>query len=198
MCWGQRSARIFWCQSMLKFLSCLLVTWIGLQGLALAQTGTAAKPTPSVSITITSGSASTSITPITATNTPTKKPASKGEIYRWVDKNGKVQYSADVPEDRLSTARRVDTRSNIVSSRVPASIQGAPNVAPTTNSPGVRIPVSEREKCEAAWQAYRAAEACFAQYRQSTAGGAGNKAGSRVSEEAQQKCPALIEPASCR
>ncbi len=127
-----------------------------------------------------------------------KKGANTGEIYRWIDKNGKVQYSADVPEDRRATAKKVDTRSNIVSSRVPASIQGAPAPEPSQASSAVRKPVTEREKCEAAWQVYRAAEACFAQYRQSTAGGAGNKAGSRVSSEAQQTCPALIEPAACR
>lgn len=155
------------------------------QNMALAQTSTVAKPTPS---------ASTS-----TSTTATRKPANTGEIYRWVDKNGKVQYSADVPEDRRSTARKVDTRSNIVSSQVPASISGAPAPAPTQDAaPAARQPTTEREKCEAAWQQYNAAQACFARYRQGTAGGAGKKSGVNVSPEAEEKCQNIAEPAACR
>lgn len=190
MHWARRSAKIFWCRSMLKNLCSLIVALLVCQGAAFAQTSTAAKPTPSTS-------AST-------TTTTTKKPANTGEIFRWIDSKGKVQYSSEVPEDRRSTARKVDTRTNIVSSRVPASIQGEPQPPPQPQSalgeaaPAARQPITERDKCEAAWQAYRAAEQCFAQYRQSTAGGVGNKAGSKVSAEAQEKCPSLTEPQTCR
>jgi hypothetical protein len=146
-------------------------------------TATAATPTPSAS---------------SSTKTTATRKVNTGEIFRWVDSNGKVQYSADVPEDRKSTARKVDTRSNIVSSRVPASIGGAPQPAPGDAAPTVRQPVTEREKCEAAWQQYNAAQACFARYRQGTVSGAGKKAGVNVSPEAQEKCQNMAEPAACR
>jgi hypothetical protein len=132
----------------------------------------------------------------TATSTTaTKKPVNTGEIFRWVDSNGKVQYSADVPEDRKSTARKVDTRSNIVSSRVPASISAAPQPGPRNEAPAARQPITEREKCEAAWQRYNESVACFSQNRQ---GINGKRAGTGISAEAQEKCQALAEPAPCR
>jgi hypothetical protein len=169
---------------------CLALSWGMLlmwHGIAAAQTTTAPKPSPSLSV-------STSTTATTAT-----RPANTGEIYRWVDKNGKVQYSADVPEDRRATAKRVDTRSNIVSSRVPASIGGAPAPEPAADAaPVARQPITEREKCEAAWQRYNEAQACFARFRQGTAGGAGNRARGNVAAAAQENCQNLPEPAACR
>jgi hypothetical protein len=153
----------------------LLILW---QGAAFAQTTTTAKPTPSTSI--------------PTSTTATKKPANTGEIYRWVDKSGKVQYSADVPEDRRSTARKVDTRSNIVSSRVPARIQGAP-VEDT--EPTARAPITEREKCEAAWKQYNESVACFSKGRQGINAG---RTGTAISAEAQANCQNMAEPTPCR
>jgi hypothetical protein len=172
---------------MLKTLRCLIWVLALYQCAAFSQTSTAAQPTPS---------ASTS-----TSTTATRKPANTGEIYRWVDKNGKVQYSTEVPEDRRSTARKIDTRGNIVSSRVPASISGAP--APATDpasdaAPSTRQPITEREKCEAAWKQYNESQACFAGYRQGTVKGRGNKSGSNMAEEALEKCQSLPEPAPCR
>jgi Domain of unknown function (DUF4124) len=147
-------------------------------------TASAATPTPSVS---------------SPTSTTATRRANTGEIYRWIDANGKVQYGADVPEDRKSTARKIDTRGNVVSSRVPASIGSAPQQPAADNeAPIVRQPVTEREKCEAAWKAYNDSQACFAQFRQGTVRGAGNRAGSNVSQEALGNCQSLPEPAACR
>jgi Domain of unknown function (DUF4124) len=169
---------------MLKCLAWIAMAWL-CQSAVLAQTSTAAKPTSSVST--------------STSTTATRKPSNTGEIYRWVDKNGKVQYSADVPEDRRSTAKKIDTRGNIVSSRVPASIGGAPAPAPLDDAaPAARKPVTEREKCEAAWQEYNAAQACFARYRQGTVAGAGKKSGVNVSPEALENCQNIAEPAACR
>lgn len=129
--------------------------------------------------------------------TATKKPANTGEIYRWVDKNGKVQYGTDVPETYREKARKVDTRSNIVSSQVPARIL-TPTPQPSANantSPTTRQPVTEREKCEAAWQRYNESAACFAQNRQ---GINARKTGTGISAEAQAKCQNIAEPAPCR
>jgi Domain of unknown function (DUF4124) len=207
MRWAQRSAEIFWCRSMLKF-SCLslaaLLIW---QGAAFAQTATAAKPTPSLSV--------------STSTTATKRSANTGEIFRWVDKNGKVHYSSDVPEDHKSTARKVDTRGNIVSSRVPASIAAAPAPAPAQDAVA-RQPITEREKCEAAWQEYRASQDCYAGFRRGlttkpgsasgTGSGAGSGSGtgsgsaatgpkrarSGVSPEAESQCKSVTEPAPCR
>lgn len=147
-------------------------------------TTSAATPTPSVS---------------SPTSTTATRRANTGEIYRWTDANGKVQYGADVPEDRKSTARKVDTRGNVVSSRVPASIGSAPQQPVADNeAPLVRQPLTEREKCEAAWKAYNDSQACFAQYRQGTVRGAGKRSGSNMSQEALENCQSLPEPAACR
>jgi hypothetical protein len=152
-----------------------------------ANTASAATPTPSVS------------SPTSTTSTTATRKTNTGEIYRWIDANGKVQYGADVPEDRKSTARKVDTRGNVVSSRVPASIGSAPQQPAADNAaPVARQPVTEREKCEAAWKAYNDSQACFAQYRQGTVSGAGNRSGSNLSPDALQNCQSLPEPAACR
>ncbi|MBS7807299.1 DUF4124 domain-containing protein [Variovorax sp. PCZ-1] len=163
-----------------RFLLTVLLVW---HGAAFAQTSTAAKPTPS-------------ITTSTST-TATRKPANTGEIFRWVDKNGKVQYGADVPEDRRATAKKVDTRSNIVSSRVPASISPAapPAASGDGAAPIARQPITEREKCEAAWQRYNESVACFSQNRQGINAG---RTGTGISVEAQTKCQNITEPAPCR
>jgi Domain of unknown function (DUF4124) len=186
---------------MLKLLRCFwlvllaLASVAGFASMAGAQTATptqaitrpASMPTPSFAVTPTTSTATST--------TATKKPANTGEIFRWVDSNGKVQYSTNVPEDRRSTARKVDTRSNIVSSRVPASIGGAPERAPSNDAAAVRQPITEREKCEAAWQRYNESVACFSQNRQ---GINGKRTGTGVSAEAQEKCEALTQPAACR
>jgi hypothetical protein len=170
---------------MLKIFHCLLATLLIWQGAAFAQTTTAAKPTLSIST--------------STSTTATKRPANTGEIYRWVDKNGKVQYGADVPEDRLSTAKKIDTRGNIVSSQVPSSMGGAPAPAPSDEAePAARKPMTNQEKCEAAWRQYDEAQACFARHRQSTVAGAGRKAGVNVSPEGQEKCQNIAEPPACR
>ncbi|TAG25926.1 MAG: DUF4124 domain-containing protein [Burkholderiales bacterium] len=169
---------------MLKLVRALLGMLLIGQGAAFAQTSTAAKPAPSVSTS-------------TAT-TATKKPPSSGEIYRWVDKNGKVQYGTDVPEESRAKARKVDTRSNIVSSQVPASISGAPQPMPSADAPTARVPTTAREKCEAAWRQYNDSQACFASYRQGTVKGLGKKSGSNISDEALEKCHSITEPAPCR
>ncbi len=167
-----------------------------------AQTAPAPAPksTPTLTITPIPTLTPTPSKSTATSTTATKKPANTGEIYRWVDSQGKVQYSADVPEDRRSTARKVDTRGNIVSSRVPARITApAPTASASSDAASTaRPPVTEREKCEAAWQQYRQAEACFAQYRQGISGGSGRKAGSVVSAEAFEKCPSIAQPEPCR
>lgn len=184
MRWARKLAAISWCLNMLRILRFLLAALLLHQGAILAQTSTSAMPTPSTSI--------------ATSTTATKKPANSGEIYRWVDKNGKVQYSTDVPEDRRSTARIVDTRSNIVSSRVPASISGAPQAAPASNAPVTRQPVTEREKCEAAWKKFNEASSCFTNARQGTVRGRGNNAGGNIAGQTQEQCQSLTEPAPCR
>jgi hypothetical protein len=189
MRWVQRSAEISWCRKMLKLAHAWLVMLLIGQSVAFAQTSTIAKPTPSISI----------VTSTATTTTATKKPASTGEIYRWMDKSGKVQYDSSVPEDSRATAKKVDTRSNIVSSRVPTRITPETSDRPTKDAPPTaRQPVSEREKCEAAWSKYNESVACFAKYRQGTATGSGNRSGVNLSPEAQEKCQALTEPAACR
>jgi hypothetical protein len=167
-------------------------------GTVLAQTAPSKQPPEARAIKPT---ASPTTTATTATTTTATKAANKGEIYRWVDKNGKVQYSTDVPEDRKATARKVDTRVNIVSSRVPASIGTTPTEIPPREASqsepvsSSRQPVTEREKCEAAWQRYNDAVACFAPYRQ---GINGASRGAIVAPEAFEKCQSLPEPAPCR
>lgn len=185
MRWARRSVKTFWCRNMRNFCWWLAFSCVLCHGTVVAQTSTAATPTPSVST--------------STSSTATKKPVNTGVIYRWVDRNGKVQYSADVPEDRRSSARKVDTRSNIVSSQVPARVEVTPpTVQATDTPPQARAPVTAREKCEADWQAYRAAQACFAQYRQGAGGSQGKAGGSYLRDEASTNCPNVPEPAPCR
>ncbi len=157
-----------------------------LQAQGVTTTLPSLKPTPSQS----------SATSTTATTT--KKSSNTGEIFRWVDAKGRVQYGADVPEEFRSQARKVDTRSNIVSSRVPARITAPQNQdaqSPETQQPVARKQVTEAEKCEAAWQEYRASQECFNQFRRGVAG-AGR--GTGLSPEAQTQCKDVTEPAACR
>jgi Domain of unknown function (DUF4124) len=162
-------------------------------GAVLAQTSPSTKPITSTTATAASPTPSAS----SGTSTTATRKVNTGEIFRWVDSNGKVQYSADVPEDRKSTARKVDTRSNIVSSRVPASIASpTPAAEPETENDKTPVsqPKNERERCELAWKKYNESQACFAQYQRGAAGNRGNS----VSPEAQEKCQSLAEPAPCR
>jgi hypothetical protein len=193
MCWAQKSAKISWCLSMHELARLPACALLLCAGAVLAQTAPSIQPSKTTTTTtITPAPSASSNTTTTAT-----RKVNTGEIFRWVDKSGKVQYSADVPEDRKSTARKVDTRSNIVSSRVPASISGAPQntPAPSDGAPAMRQPTTERERCEAAWQRYNEAVACFSQNRQ---GINGKRAGSSISAQAQETCQALPEPAACR
>jgi hypothetical protein len=197
MCWGRRSAKISWCHNMpdlikrALLITALLLAAIAGSGAAWAQTvPSSIKPTPTFTFT-------PSISTSTQT-TATKKPSNTGEIYRWTDSQGRVQYGADVPEDRKSTARKLDTRANIVSSRVPARIYPVPQPEPSETAPTAKKPSTEREKCETAWQQYNESQSCFAQYRQGTIAGSGKKAGSNLSPEAQENCKSLPEPAPCR
>jgi hypothetical protein len=206
MRWAQRSAKTFWYRNMLKSIKQMVLCVVAFQGacVAVAQTTSSIKP---VTRTVT-GMTVTAVTPTPSQSTSTqttatKKPSNKGEIYRWTDSQGRVQYGAEVPEDRRSTARKVDTRSNIVSSRVPARVV-SPQAAKTPDSPDTPAvnssnqPTNERERCEAAWKQYKEAQACFEKYRRGSAAGQGNKAGSSLSPEAFDKCPTLTEPAACR
>jgi hypothetical protein len=141
-------------------------------------------------------------TPAKGSATATVNPLNSGIIYRWTDRQGRAQYGPVVPEEFKATARKIDTRTNIVSSRVPASIGSALPGPELLDEPAgtskAKIPATERDRCEAAWQQYNEAQACFAKYRQSTAGGAGKRAGSNISEEALKNCQSLTEPAPCR
>lgn len=182
----------------------LMAGFLLCNGVAWAQTAPSTLP-----ITTTSASRNTSLTaatPTASTSSPTKtsatsKPKNTGEIYRWVDSQGRVQYGSDVPEERRATARKLDTKGNIVSSRVPERlIPQFPPISAESNLawPQSRQPVSEREKCEAAWAQYNEAQACFAQFRQGTKRGAVKKSGSNVAPEALETCQTLPEPAACR
>jgi hypothetical protein len=141
----------------------------------------AIKPTPTSSI---------------GTTTTTKKPNNTGEIFRWTDAKGGVQYGTEVPEEYRAKARKVDGSINIVKSPAPASVgQRAPAAQPESSQSAVRKPVTEREKCEAAWQEYQASQVCFNQFRRGVAG-AGR--GTGLLPEAQNKCKDVTEPAPCR
>jgi hypothetical protein len=183
---------------LLNALLCFCANW------AVAQTAPSSKPTekpstPFIPMTVVPTTPSSISTSKTAT--ATLSPLRSGEIYRWTDRLGRVQYGTLVPEEFSASGRKVDTRGNIVSSRVPASIGAASPRPAAADEPAVGKPkhlMNERERCEAAWKQYNEAQACFAQYRQATVGGAGKKSGSNASAEAQEKCQSFTEPAPCR
>ena len=62
----------------------------------------------------------------------------------------------------------------------------------------VRQPTQQKEICQAVWMEYKASQECFAQHRQDTARGAGNRSGSHVSQDTFEQCKSLPEPAPCR
>ncbi len=176
-----------------KCMRLFVLVGLALQALAFAQPSAVPKSVPASTPTL-----SINTTPSASTSTTATRKARSNDIYRWVDSKGKVQYSADVPDDRLSTARKVDTRSNIISSRVPARISGAPPPSSPDGTPIARTPVTEREKCEAAWKKYNEAVACFANARQGTVRGRANKAGGNVAGSEESQCQSITEPAPCR
>ena len=198
---ADRISVVFWAIAM-SFLSCTAVSQTLVVDTTTTVTATMPKPFSNFIPTLTRKPSNTqTVAPSVSASgsaTTAQKTANTGEIFRWIDSKGKVQYSTDVPEDRRSTAKKIDTRGNVVSSQVPVTVQGEPqNRQPSVATPAAvasnaRQPITERERCEAAWQAYRAAEQCFAQYR------GASRAGSRISEDAQKNCQPLPEPAACR
>jgi hypothetical protein len=129
-------------------------------------------------------------------------PVAAGDIYRWVDDAGRTQLSDVVPEKYRAKAQRIDSKQFELSpaqraeaaaraarERAALAAAGASAVRaaqPPASAPSAPRPMeSAGSECERLWQAYRAAQECFAPYQRRNAG---------VAVEAFQKCPIVDNP----
>jgi hypothetical protein len=115
-----------------------------------------------------------------------------GDIYRWVDEQGRTQWSDVVPEKYRSSATRLDTRhyeltpeqQREAEERAARERARAPNLpeppatpapksaAPSVPAPVVKRPVeqvTESTDCETWWRLYRESQDCFGPFH--TVGG---------------------------
>ena len=118
--------------------------------------------------------------------------ASAGEVYRWVDKDGRIQLSDRVPEEYRKSATRIDTSPSEISPaqrreaeqraaqqkvreaeaaarearvRVPEAAQAPASAAPATASRDTaRTETSGESDCATLQRRYRESTECLAPY----------------------------------
>jgi hypothetical protein len=134
-------------------------------------------------------------------------------IYRWIDDQGRVQYSDSVPASEQSKAESVDVKSSKVSdaqrreaqTRVAKERELSESLArhreaaaskatlkPVASAVGLP-PATKRDAggkahCEEEWRKYQESQACFAPFRTATGG---------IKAEAFQRCIEVKQPAAC-
>ena len=126
------------------------------------------------------------------------------EIVRWVDERGVVHYSDKAPPKTRAQTVEVDKRlppeksgreiearlkgdrdylrsspGGTAADRLAGAIQPAPRPVSQPNG----------DSCEAQWERYSAAQACFSDFR---------NANGSVGPGAYRQCPVLAEPDFCR
>lgn len=128
--------------------------------------------------------------------------ASAADIYRWVDKNGRVQLSDKVPEEykdkaiKMEKAREPTAQEKRIADerlardRAKAGIGVAQTPASAASAPAAAGPAGAgagAPSCAQAWAAYNQAQACFAPFRLANGG---------LKEGAVEKCGAGgVQPA---
>ena len=132
-----------------------------------------------------------------------------GDIYRWVDEQGRTHLSDSVPEKYRGTATRIDTRpyeltleqqreaaeraarerAQAVASAEPLAPGAPPQPTPTLPlTPVIKRPaqqVTESTDCTTWWRLYRESQKCFGPFR--TVGGG-------VKPEAFEHCNEIPSP----
>lgn len=134
------------------------------------------------------------------------------DMYRWVDENGRVSISDNVPARYRDVATKIDTSASDISDarqqealaragrerqRAKASVNAA-KVATPQSAPvqagELKPPRSKKEtECEALLRAYRESQECFAPFRLREGDGSLRQDGA-VREEAFQYCTSIPAP----
>lgn len=135
--------------------------------------------------------------------------AAAADIYRWVDENGRVSVSDEVPARYRGVATKIDTSAADISDhqrqqaveragrerlRARESIEAA-NTAPVQAKAGELkpLPNANESECDALIRAYRESEECFAPFKLREADGSLRQDGA-VREEAYRYCTSIPAP----
>lgn len=137
--------------------------------------------------------------------------ASAGDIYRWVDDEGRTHMSDSVPEKYQARAKRYDSKSfepaddakREAQARARRDIEQAEAIARAKNAPPAATPASSpasvaqagpeakpETDCEQAWRQFVEQEVCYAPYHPRGAGvrGEGYAACGQPLREPAQRC----------
>jgi hypothetical protein len=131
--------------------------------------------------------------------------ARAGEVFRWVDENGKVHYGDTIPERYKQQAKKVDAPGagltdaqrqeaearNAKDRAAAESLQKARETQP--NAPQVAAPPAPdapkaANECEDQMRKYLQSQDCFAPYRNANGG---------INPEAFQRCAEVKQPMGC-
>lgn len=134
--------------------------------------------------------------------------ASAGDIYRWIDDQGRTHFSDVVPDRYRSKATRIDSKQFELSAAERAEVEarqakerarqsaakeravvvGAPASVPAAASAPV-VPRQFASECEKSWHDYRVSQECYAPFQR-------RQGGTRV--EAYDICKAPVPNPSQR
>jgi hypothetical protein len=139
--------------------------------------------------------------------------ASAGDLYRWVDENGRTHVSDVVPAPYRDIAKRVDTRASEISDsqrqealaratrekqladerdRAAQSEQPPPPAPATGRAADLTPPDNSAAECEQLIREYRESQECFAPFMFSRRDGRHRRSG--VREEAYLYCKRVQSP----
>lgn len=135
-----------------------------------------------------------------------------GDIYRWVDENGRVSISDNVPVRYRDVATKIDTSVANISERQRQQAleradrerqRAAASMDAAKTAPAQAAPVKAGElkpsqsgdesECDALIRAYRESEECFAPFKLREADGSLRQDGA-VREEAYRYCTSIPAP----
>ncbi|HZT64100.1 MAG TPA: DUF4124 domain-containing protein [Burkholderiales bacterium] len=130
--------------------------------------------------------------------------ARAGEVFRWVDENGKVHYGDAIPEKYKQQAKKVDSSGGVTDAqrqeaesrtareRARAeSLQKARESKAGTPQPAAPTPADvpkAGDECEEQLRKYLESQDCFAPYVNATGG---------IKPEAFQHCTEVKQPKGC-
>lgn len=134
------------------------------------------------------------------------------DMYRWVDENGRVSVSDNVPARYRDVATKIDTSASDISDRqrqealeradqerqrAKASAEAAKTASPQSapvKAAEIKPPRNKAEaECEALIRAYRESQECFEPFKLREADGTFRQDGA-VREEAFQYCTSIPSP----
>ena len=143
--------------------------------------------------------------------------ARAGDVFKWVDENGKVHYGDTVPEKYRKESKKVDSsgpeataaqrreaeaRIAKEKARLDALEKSRDATADTPQSGPAPAPVAQaKDECEEQMKKYLESMACFDKYRNAPTstlvGGFRISSGGGVKPEAFQHCKEVPQPRGC-